>query len=271
MARTRAPDTEAPKAHSPARRHWWLVVLGIAAALAFVVATLPAMLLSRPLQRLGLEAASLAGSVWSGHARALAWRSVPIGDVHWSLAPLSLLSGRIGANFSLALAEGSLDGRFNASPGGEIRLEDVRFDLPLAAVAAMPVGLPRGWRGRISGQLEEIVVNSGWPTSLRGTLEMDELVAPPPRSVSIGSYHIVIPDPEGDGSAADGTLDARVTDKEGPFSFNGRFTLGADRSFLLDGTLAPRGNTPPALRRTLELLGPADADGRRPVSVSGTL
>jgi hypothetical protein len=66
-------------------------------------------------------------------------------------------------------------------------------------------------------------------------------------------------------------LHARVTDKEGPFSFDGRFTLGADRSFLLEGTLAPRGSTPPALARSLELLGPADAAGRRPVSVSGTL
>ena len=101
---------------------------------------------------------------------------------------------------------------------------------------------------------------------------MDGLIAPQPRNTSIGSYLVVIPDPEAAeaGAGAD-ALTARVTDKEGPFSFEGRFTLGADRSFLLEGTLAPRGATPPALLRSLELLGPADKDGRRPVSVSGTL
>jgi hypothetical protein len=99
---------------------------------------------------------------------------------------------------------------------------------------------------------------------------MDGLIAPPPRNTSIGSYHIVVPDPAAAGAAQD-SLTASVTDKVGPFSFAGRFTLGKDRSFLLEGTLAPRGATPPALVRSLELLGPADATGRRPVSVSGTL
>ncbi len=80
----------------------------------------------------------------------------------------------------------------------------------------------------------------------------------------------MIPDPQASG-AEPGELAARIKDKEGPFSFEGRFTLASDRSFLLEGTLAPRGTTPPALLRSLELLGPADASGRRPVSVSGTL
>jgi hypothetical protein len=122
----------------------------------------------------------------------------------------------------------------------------------------------------LSGRFDEVTLSSGWPQTLRGTLDMDGLIAPPPRNTSIGSYHVVIPDPAAAGAAQD-SLTARVTDKEGPFSFEGRFTLGKDRSFLLEGTLAPRGATPPALVRSLELLGPADATGRRPVSVSGTL
>jgi hypothetical protein len=35
--------------------------------------------------------------------------------------------------------------------------------------------------------------------------------------------------------------------------------------------LAPRGPVPPAMERSLQLLGPADASGRRPFSVGGTL
>jgi general secretion pathway protein N len=270
MARRRVPERPAPAAPVSSKRRWWLIASGLAAVLAFAIATLPASVLARQLPRLGLSAAALSGSVWTGHAQALAWRTAPLGDVRWSISPLSLLRGEVAGDLELVRADGRVRSAFSASLGGRLRLEGMTADLPVEALATLPVGLPRGWRGRIAGQFEEIVVQDGWPTSLRGTLDMDGLIAPPPRSTTIGSYHIVIPDPQAGAGGAD-ELHARVTDKEGPFSFDGRFTLGADRSFLLEGTLAPRGSTPPALARSLELLGPADATGRRPVSVSGTL
>lgn len=270
MARRRAPERPAPAAPVPSRRPWWLIAFGIAAVFAFAVATLPASVLARPLTRLGLEAATLSGSVWTGHAQALSWRAAPLGDLKWSISPLSLLRGRVAGAFDLARPDGRLRSDFSASLGGELRLESVIADLPVEALAALPIGMPRGWRGRVSGQFDEIVLRRGWPTALRGMLDMDGLIAPPPRSTTIGSYHVVIPDPQSASTGAD-ELIARVVDKEGPFAFEGRFTLGVDRSFLLEGMLAPRGSTPPALARSLEMLGPPDAAGRRPLSVSGTL
>ena len=270
MARRRVPERPAPAAPVSSKRRWWLIAFGVAAVLAFAIATLPASVLARQLPRLGLSAAALSGSVWTGHAQALSWRTAPLGDLGWSISPLSLLRGRVAGDLELVRTDGSVRTAFSASLGGQLRLANLTADLPVEALATLPIGLPRGWRGRIAGEFEEIVVQSGWPTSLRGTLDMDGLIAPPPRSTTIGSYHVVIPDPQAGATGAD-ELHARVTDKDGPFSFDGRFTLGADRSFLLEGTLAPRGSTPPALVRSLELLGPADATGRRPVSVSGTL
>jgi general secretion pathway protein N len=270
MAPRRVRERTAPSAPTSARRPWWLIAVGLAAALLIALATLPATLLGAQLSRLGLEATALTGSIWKGQARGLSWRAAPLGDLRWSLSPLALLRGRIGGELVLTRTDGSLSTGFGASFAGSVYLEDVRADLPVEALSALPIGMPRGWRGRLTGLFDEIVVSDGWPTALSGTLDMDDLVAPPPRNASIGSYHVVMPDPQGDEAQA-GQLSARVTDKEGPFSFEGRFTLGRDRSFLLDGTLAPRGSTPPALARSLELLGPADAAGRRPVSVSGTL
>jgi general secretion pathway protein N len=270
MARHRAPDRTAPDAATPARRPWWLIAVGLGAVLAFVAATLPARLLESRLTRAGLAAAGLSGTLWNGHARALSWQSVPVGDLRWSLAPLELLRGRIGGDFSLVRPDGTLDGKLGLSLGGTLHLRDVHADLPVEAISAFPVGMPRGWRGRIDANFESIVVEAGWPTRLEGTVDMEGLIAPPPRNASIGSYHVVMPDPKA--VASEGTpLTAHVSDIEGPFSFDGRFTLDRDRNFLLDGTLAPRGDTPPELVRSIELLGPADSAGRRPVSVSGTL
>jgi general secretion pathway protein N len=242
----------------------------VAAALLLAIATLPAALFASQLSRAGLEAAGLWGSVWNGRAQGLTWRSAPLGDVQWTVSPWQLPLGRVAGEISLGRPDGSMRAAFSLALDGTLRLQSVQADLPVEMLSALPIGMPRNWRGRLSGRFDEITLSNGWPRTLRGTLDMDGLIAPPPRNISIGSYHVVIPDPSA-AEAAQDSLSARVTDKEGPFSFEGRFTLGADRSFLLEGTLAPRGTTPPALLRSLDLLGPADANGRRPVSVSGTL
>ena len=270
MANRRPPERATRAAPEKPKRPWWLIPVGLAAALGIALATLPAQVLAGQLKRLGLESVSLSGTVWNGHALGLSWRSTPLGDLRWSLAPGELLRGRVGGDLQLTRPDGSASTHVSVTFGGELRLTGTQAALPVELLSSLPIGMPRNWRGRLSAQFEEIVVSGGWPTALRGTLDMDGLIAPPPRNISIGSYHVEMPDPAA-GESKDGQLTAHVKDKEGPFSFEGRFTLGADRSFLLEGLLAPRGNTPPPLVRSLDLLGPPDENGRRPVSVSGTL
>jgi hypothetical protein len=262
MAPRPVPDRREASAAAAARRPWWLVGLAAAAAAVFAVATLPAALLAGRLERAGLSAISLSGSVWGGTAQGLVWRGVSLGDLHWSIEPLALATLRVAGDLRLDRSDGRLASRFSLARNGILRLAGAEIDLPVEALSALPIGMPRAWRGRVSGRFDEIALSRGWPTALAGTIDMDGLVAPPPRNISIGSYRVVIPDPKA-AEATDGRLTARVADKEGPFSFDGQFSLGSDRSFLLEGTLAPRGTTPPELVRSLQL--------RRPVSVSGTL
>jgi hypothetical protein len=269
MAQRRAAERPSAAA-TPARRPWWLLGLGLAAVVVIAIATLPTNLFRGQLARAGLEASSLGGSIWRGHARGVMWRGAALGDLRWTLSPWTLIAGKVGGTVALVRSDGSLHAKFRASFAGSFQLEDAQANLPVELLSTLPVGVPQGWRGRLTANIDELVIAGGWPTTLRGTLDMDGLIAPPPRSTSIGSYHLVMPASQpGDANAAD--LTAEVKDKDGPFSFEGRFVLSHDRSFLLEGLLAPRGPTPPALLRTLELLGPADASGRRPVSVSGTL
>jgi general secretion pathway protein N len=270
MARRRVRDRPAPEAPVAAKKLVWLIGLGLVAVLLFTVFTLPSSLLSGPLQRAGFDAPSLSGSVWSGRAAGLSWRGVALGDLQWRVSGASLFRGRIAGNVNLSRPDGSASSRVAATFGGDLHFEATQVDLPVEALSALPIGVPKGWRGRVTAHLEELAVSGGWPTVVRGTLDMNGLVAPPPRNAAVGSFHVVMPDPQGSSTPGD-ALTARVADKEGPFSVDARLTLSRDRSFLLEGTLAPRGNTPPELERSLQLLGPADAAGRRPFSVSGTL
>jgi general secretion pathway protein N len=258
------------------RRTGWLLALGVLALLAFALATLPASVAAGPLRKAGIEAGAFSGSVWSGRASALAWRGAVIGDAEWQIAPLRLLTGRIAGHARLTRVDGSAETGFDLSlTGRDVKLRMARLELPLAALNALPLGMPKGWQGRVTGQFDAIDLQQGWPTTLQGTLDLDELVAPPPRNAPVGSFHALFPaaQPKPSLSVAQdpSNLTAQVKDKDGPFSVDAQLTLSRARNFAFEGTLAPRGPVPPAMEQSLQLLGPADANGRRQFSVGGTL
>jgi len=258
------------------KRTRWLIALGVLALLAFAVATMPAGVARGPLRKAGIEASGFGGSLWSGRAAGLALRGASLGDVSWRLQPAALLRGHIAGHAELSRPDGSLVTDFDVSlTGQELRLTDARFVLPLAMLEALPLGLPRGWRGQATGALSELHLVQGWPQALRGTLDLDGLVAPPPRNAPVGSFHAAFParNPRASLSvpADPANLTAAVRDKDGPFAVDAQLTLNRARNFALEGTLQPRGPVPPAMERSLQLLGPADAAGRRQFSVGGSL
>ena len=258
------------------RRTGWLLALGVLALLAFALATLPAGLVAGPLRKAGIEAGAFGGSLWSGRAAALAWRGAAIGDAEWKIAPLRLLAGRVAGHAKLTRVDGSLETDFDLSfSGRNVKLQATRFTLPLAALNALPLGMPKGWQGQATGEFEAIDLQQGWPAQIKGTLDLDGLVAPPPRNAPVGSFHAVFPaaQPKPSLSVAQdpSNLTAQVKDKDGPFSVDAQLTLSRARNFAFEGSLAPRGPVPPAMERSLQLLGPADAAGRRQFSVGGTL
>jgi len=253
-----------------------LLALGVLALLAFALATLPAGVAAGPLRKAGIETGALSGSLWSGRATAMSWRGAGIGDAEWKISPTRLLTGRIAGHARLTRTDGSVETDFDLSfSGRDVRLRAARIELPLAALNALPLGMPKGWQGHVSGQFDAIDLQQGWPANIKGSLDLDGLVAPPPRNAPVGSFHAVFPaaQPMPSLSVAQdpSNLTAQVKDKEGPFSVDAQLTLSRARNFAFEGTLAPRGPVPPAMEQSLQLLGPADVAGRRQFSVGGTL
>lgn len=258
------------------QRTGWLISLGGLALLAFALVTLPAGMAAGPLRKAGIEAGAFGGSLWSGRATALSWRGAAVGDAAWKIAPARLLAGRIAGHAQLTRADGAVATDFDLSfSGRDVKLRSVRLELPLAALNALPLGMPKGWQGRATGQFAAIDLQQGWPTTLEGSLDLDGLVAPPPRNAPVGSFRAVFPAARPKPSLSvpqdPSNLTAQVNDKDGPYSVDAQLTLSRARNFALEGTLASRGPVPPAMERSLQLLGPADATGRRQFSVGGTL
>lgn len=270
MARAPRRNPAARGAPDGARKHRGLLAVGFLALCCFAVATLPASLLAGTFQRYGISATSYDGTIWSGVASGAVARGTTLGELRWHARPLALLRGRAVADVEFAIPDGSASATVAAGPGGKLDLSDVRLDLPIEFFAQAPSGMARGWHGRANGAFDEIEVAAAWPVAARGKLELSGLVMPQLGRNEIGSFEVLVPDPRATTSAESRGLVARVTDKGGPLSLDAVLTLAPGRSFLLEGTVAPRAGAPEGLARALEFLGPADADGRRQIGASGT-
>ncbi len=253
-----------------AKRNRRLALVGVVALACFAVTTLPASLAGRAFERVGLSATGYSGTIWSGAVSSVTWQGASLGQFRWHLRPLALLRARGAADVSVVRADGTASAQVAAAPHGTLDFSDLRFDLPIEFFAEIPGAMARGWHGRVSGEFAKLRLESGWPVSASGTLQLSDVVMPQLGADSIGSFRIVIPDPQAAPSESAGVT-ARVTDTNGPISVDASLTLAAGRSFLLEGMVAARDGAPTNLVRSLEYLGPVDASGRRPFGVSGTL
>jgi hypothetical protein len=125
---------KAPESLSP----WWLIAVGVAAA----PGTLAAAGQDRKLRRRGSAQALTA---WTA-TPANSWRSVPLGDLRWSLAPMDLLRGRLAASCS---------SRAPSSRGSAYRsggcTSPARPPACRSSCSLLPIGMPRT-AGRLSAQ-----------------------------------------------------------------------------------------------------------------------
>lgn len=248
------------------KRVWPLVALGVGAYLVFVAATLPASLLTSRLGPVGVNAAGVEGTVWKGRAQVVQVANSNLGSVSWDLHVLALFTARLRADVQLTRIDGFARGVVTVAPSGNVRLRNVTASLPLSALPAG--GLPRGWMGTLNLKLADLAVDKSWPTVVNGTVEVVDLIGPPRKPANIGSYKLTFPDPAA--NAAEGLAGA-LMDIGGPLQIAGKLVLKPDRSYQIDGLVATRPTTPRDVVDALQMLGPPDAQGRRPFSLAGTM
>lgn len=247
------------------KKMWWLIGLGVLAFVVFAISTLPASIIASPLAQQGVVVSGVTGTVWNGAAQVVQSGNVDVGSVQWKLHALPLLTGRAVADVNLERVDGSAQGNVSAAMSGRLSLRDVVASLPLAGLP--PNFIAGGWTGKLNLKLAAVDIVDRWPTSIVGTVEVLDLAGPAKRPAAMGSYKLVFPEQ----SQAD-ALRAALTDIHGPLQFAGTLELkAADRSYVLDGLVAPRPEASQDIVNSLQFLGAPDAQGRRPISLAGTM
>jgi general secretion pathway protein N len=247
------------------KRVWPLVVLGIVSFLVFAIWTLPASVLLRWLPP-NVHVDGVHGSAWRGNAAVVEVGSAMLGEARWTLHPLALFIGHVKADVNVKRLDGFAQGVVTAS-AKQIKLTDLSASLPLAALP--PEIVPGGWMGTVNLRLSSLQLEQGWPTALTGTVEVLQLTGPARNPTNIGSYKVAFPAPNASADAT--TLVGAITDVGGPMQITGTLQLKSDRTYLIDGLIAARPDAPRDVSNALQFLGPPDAQGRRPFSLSGSL
>ncbi|HMN43291.1 MAG TPA: type II secretion system protein N [Povalibacter sp.] len=245
------------------KKVWLMVALGVAAYLVFALVTVPASVVASFLPP-GVVAAGTEGTAWNGRAATVVVGGAPIGSITWKLHALPLLALKLKADVKVTRSDGFLQATVATSGGEDLSLTQFTGSLPLASLP--PGAMPGGWTGTLNMRLARLDLTNGWPVGADGTLEVIDLVGPARKPVGMGSYKIIFP-PELTGNELVGAL----SDMGGPLEIAGNVRLSANRSYLIEGSVATRPEASQSMTDSLQILGTPDAQGRRPFSLSGTM
>jgi len=246
------------------RRQKLLVAAGIAAFLVFLVALVPATLLTRWLPP-GIAVAGLDGTIWSGSASGVNLQGRAIGAAAWSCRPWRLVFLEWSCRVHLQPAGGELSAAVSGGFDDEIEARDLAGSAPIAFLEGIVV--PTGWTGRLELDVARARITRGLPQDAEGRLFVRGLKAPGPGGATLGDFELVI----GEGAVGTGTLVGRLSDQGGPLHVRGTLELKRDGSYFMSGEVAPGPGAGPAILDTLEFLGPPDTSGRRPFTIEGSL
>lgn len=240
-----------------------LILAGVAAFAITLLAALPARFII-PLLPATVSVGMIDGTLWHGHTDSLALNGRDLGALRWRLLPLQLFRGRLALDFELTRADGQARGRLAMGLGDRFETRNLTATLPFAALAGSVA--PKGWSGSVDANLARLALRPGAVPEIEGILEVRDLRAPPPDGAAIGNYRVTFDAT----SRQDDQLVGKLQDLEGPMQVTGTVSLAADRSYVVEGLVAPRAGASESITRTLQYLGAPDAQGRRPFSVAGT-
>ena len=233
------------------------------AAIVFLI-TLLVRLPARALLALlpaDVTCAGPSGTVWLGSCEELRVGAMPLAGLSWALHPAAMLRLRLAADLSSQDPAAHGQAQLEFAPNGDLAIS------ALAASVAVPgrSGLAAGI-GTASLQLsiDSARIQAGHLVALVGTIDLLQLhLGNPP--AELGDFELKF------APSKAATMAGQLRDLNGPLSVSGILQLSPAGAYQLEGSVAPKPGASEDVTRTLQILGPADAEGRRTISLAGSL
>ncbi len=237
------------------------LLLAIVVFIVTVLARLPAAALM-PLLPAGVSCQTPGGTVWHGTCAQLREGSFSLSGFAWRLHPAALLRLRLSAELTSDDPRAQGHTHVEITRDGQIRVQGLSAQLPLHGGLAV---FPRGLAGTVQIAIDGASLQREELLALQGSIRVLQLRSES-QSADLGSFELLFP-PAPAGSPIEGQL----RDLGGPLSVNGQLRLMRGGGYDLSGSVAAREQASPELLQALQLLGPADPQGRRTFSLAGSL
>ena len=232
-----------------------LALLGVACFLLALIIKFPAPLAVQWFAPDALSVQGPAGSVWRGSAQAASFSGYYLGNVRWEMRPAALFRGRIAYHVATQGPSGFLDGVFALAPAGGLHVSTLTGAVPLQALASvLPPELPVSlFTGRAQLKIDELRLESGWPRSASGEVEVLDLalLAPPE---ALGNYQIQLAGDNDD--PVRGSFHDAAGNPPSPLEIKGTITLKPDRTYALECTARARPNASENIKASVGLICP---------------
>jgi Type II secretion system (T2SS), protein N len=266
MPTSRSPS-RGIKPDPPSHSYWPLVLIGLAAVLAVVIAILPASLVGHFLPAF-IHAEDYSGSLWHGSAGKISVNARDAGALEWSLHPLSLLGMSVVADLHWVKMSFVADATVKVDRHG-YTAHAVKGGGPIEDLRDF--GVSPGWRGIADFDFSELKGDFATPLPLAavGDLRVSNLMlAQVAGGADLGSYDLSVPQGAVD---ADGNATAKLVDTGGPLDLQALIHYSAkDHTGVLTGTLKERAGAPAALISQINNIAQMrgrDSQGRVPVDL----
>jgi hypothetical protein len=239
--------------------------LAVVAFFAVILVQLPASWL-RSLLPEKVQCRDLSGTVWQGQCSGMAWHDgrgppLSVDTLEWALKPWPLFRGRLHAAVTIVRGSAHADANVAASASGAFAITGLQGSAHLDH--ALLAAFPSGWQGELTAQDISVTLDNNRLLALTGVALVNNLTDSAGNEV--GSYRLQIAQ-----SVQQAPYLGQLRDVGGPLDLTATVSVAPDFSWQIDGTIAARGEANPQLAEKLQLLGVADAAGRRPFSVAGT-
>jgi Type II secretion system (T2SS), protein N len=234
-----------------------MIVIGLAAILAAVVATLPASIIAHFLPP-GVAADEFSGSLWHGSVGKIRVNARDAGALEWWLHPVSLLGMTVNADLHWVKVGFVIDAAVAIDRHG-FTARDIKGGGPIEDLRDL--GVAAGWRGVADVHLSTLQGDFAAPRGAVGDIKVSNLASAQfAEGADLGGYDLIFPEGAAD---PDGNMSAQLTDTGGPLEveITNHFTA-KNRTLIVSGTLRERAEATSALRS--QLLNLAQFRGREP-------
>ncbi len=249
------------------RQNTLLIGAGIASFVVFAVSLIPARTLTNQLPEY-VRFGGVEGSLWNGHIRSLDINGWQLNDMQWTLKPGALLLGRLSASIATRVAGGEFNADVSVSVFGAISVNNMNAIGPIAPIAAR-LNLPVSG-GHYEVQLDELNVADAWPVSVIGTAQVTGVPLGIMGGAGVPTGHYIVTF-DSESVPEDGRFSGALTDGGGPIEVTGDIVLTPPANYEVRARVKARPGASADITQALVFAGPVESDGRREVTLSGSL